>query len=297
MYFSSKVKQGFTLLEMLLVLAVISVIASMGINLIVQKGVEFRQDKVTLQLQQILNAGLAYYIDNGRWPKNNADLQGKYLPNITPINPWGAPFTIGEDQANHNFFVSTNVNDAPTARIIAGRLPFGIANGTNVQVEVNIPGQNLNNARSINFSSVYHSGGCVPAPQCPGGTAMRPEIMVVPISVSGFNDPTPGSATSNLQSFTAYAVGAIGGAPPHQPAPRNLVEDCGNPGHTRDCDLPAGASPAPNGYWRVCARVYTERGQIPLNSSTNKDFALMAAFTRCVPTSEPSGSRFDVYTP
>jgi len=65
-----------------------------------------RIDKATLQIQQILNAAAAFYVNNSRWPAgsntklNSAHelISGGYLPAPTTSsvqNPWGRSIYVG----------------------------------------------------------------------------------------------------------------------------------------------------------------------------------------------------------
>src|SRR5687768_2200405 len=60
--------KGFTLLEMLLVLAISSSLVVLLLNYTTQKSDEMRRDKTVLQIQQILNAALSYYVNTSTWP-------------------------------------------------------------------------------------------------------------------------------------------------------------------------------------------------------------------------------------
>src|SRR3990167_329258 len=240
--------KGFTLLEVLLVLAIASSLIVLMLKYTTQKSDELRRDKTVLQMQQILNAGLSYYVNNSFWPMlgatiNNISglcgtgnwnplntLQPNYLPTTLQNNSYGNPFFIncGNMANGGNFYVRTTANTVANARVIAGRLPLAfITNaagwatnppsqpavcaaggaGCNVVVTtVTIPGQNLNNARSVNFAGVYYHGGCVPAPNCPPN--MSPSIIVAPISVSGMLASTPPTncttdptTCQNIQAF------------------------------------------------------------------------------------------------
>src|SRR5580704_3955793 len=61
-------KKGFTLIEMLLVLVIVSSLIYMLFGYVQQKTMQMRIDRTSLQMQQILNAGLSYYVGNGKWP-------------------------------------------------------------------------------------------------------------------------------------------------------------------------------------------------------------------------------------
>ena len=203
-----RVKQiiGFTLLEMLLVLVIVSMIVVMGTNYLQQRTLEMRIDRATTQVQQILNAALAYYVVNGFWPTDLAALQNNssYLPTSaagagTMMSPWNTTYTVTSSSTAPSSLIyvyfpvtyaSSSGQASAVAHIIAGRLPLSFVTATApavgavpqddgtcnigdttatcyVVAAVNVPGQNLNNATAVNYAGIYHSGSCVPAPTCP----------------------------------------------------------------------------------------------------------------------------------
>lgn len=333
--------KGFTLVEMLLVLFIISSFIYMGMQYYQQKIQQFAVDKTTAQMQQILNAGLSYYVANGTWPVSIACLRadsgsGCTVPYLSPT-VISTPVALGNNNYDviasngvggpvyPNFYVITFIHSSaankstPLATSIAGRLPMSfttftpslnansVTSGTAcaansafcaVVASVNIPGQNLNNASAVNFAGLYHHGGCVPVPSCPvdaTGTAMTPQIMVVPASVSGTNDPNSANVYP-ISSFTAYASGAPAATPPA----------CTN-GTASACAPVSGSAPASGTYWRVCLQVVTEKGDVALTNTGGSASAsypyypwggnvTLMAITRCVINNEPSGSNFSVFT-
>lgn len=197
-------QKGVTLIEMLLVMVVISMIIMMSIGYVQQRNFTMRMNRTTAQMQQILNAGLAYWVANGKWPESLDSLQQSgFLPPKPAqiVSPWGTDYVVMQGPASATvsvpplpplLYVYTTVNAGSSttaaANIIAGSLPMGYAttdtgsdssppllanpcplDATACQVVtiVNIPGQNLNNANAITYGGVYHNGACVPAPQCP----------------------------------------------------------------------------------------------------------------------------------
>src|SRR3990167_1662020 len=97
----AKQKAGFTLIEMLLVMVIVGILIAMGANYMQQKAASLRMDRTVQQMEQILNAGLAYYINNGKWPEDIDCLYGsgtgtdcsiKYLP-YTSGDPMIAPWS------------------------------------------------------------------------------------------------------------------------------------------------------------------------------------------------------------
>lgn len=353
-------ERGFTLIEMLLVLVIISMVIYLGIGYVQQKSTAMRIDRASIQVQQILNAGLTYYVANGKWPDMSSSsyqltgtntLQPDYFPTGTVANPFGggnyfvmpgATSTSGTITTPPPYlYVFTKIPGSASsgsavaiANTLAGRLPLGYATATapgastpppndNTCVAgsttpsecyvvgiVNIPGQNLNNASAVNYAGIYHNGGCVPVPTCPvdsSGNTMTPQIMVVPVAVSGSND----SQSTNvypISSFTAYATVTSTGANATPPA-------CSSGSDTTCYSGVSGSTGTPittGKYWRVCLQVVTERGTVswqtgsaatmtqPASTVTTANnwgsTATLMAITRCAITNEPSGSSFEVYS-
>src|SRR5262249_9514404 len=116
-------QKGFTLVEMLLVLVITATLIYAALGYFQQRTLQMRMDRTSIQMQQILNAGLAFYVANSNWPTDiTTDLQGTYLPNITPTNPWGQTYTISISTPTSptggplpsSFYVTTSVIQATT---------------------------------------------------------------------------------------------------------------------------------------------------------------------------------------
>lgn len=321
MKIKTSLKYGFTLIEMILVLVIMSSIMVMLLSYLTQKVEETRRDRLVIQIQQIQNAGLSFYVSNGYWPVTAAkdcsatgDLSilqtatAPYLPASFNLNPYGQGFTLACDTTTNNFTVSTTVSTPTEAQIIAGRLPIATVSGSTVSSSVTVPGQNLNNARAVNFGNLYHPGACVVAPVCP--TGMEKQIIVVPVSVGGYND-TGQTNVYPISSFTAYAYGDSTTGAPVQGGVG--IQDCVNPSTTSPCLCtdPACTTPPckpvactgaseidPNQYyWRVCLNVITSVNDV---YQTNTDWGAnvsVLAITRCGPPNEPVGNSFSVYQP
>ena len=243
-----------------------------------------------------------------------------YIYGIT-TNPYAQPYNIlcsAQGTANGgNLFVSTTVNTSPMdALTIAGSLPMAYITTspatttqaasckippytgcTTIVASINIPGQNLNNARSINFAGIYYSGSCVPAPSCP--TGMSPSIVVAPAGVTGMNNPPTCTASSNydpskctsgssypILSFNAFARGSDASGNPGNPngsgtgsgtsAPFNCNpnlntstsssasdhQTCWASQTTSGTPAMSGSPAATSKYWRVCLAVQTLYGVV-----------------------------------
>lgn len=332
----NKKMHGVTLIEILLVLVIISFIMVMLIGFMQQKTDELRRNRTSLQMQEILNAGLAYYVLNSAWPTNLQQLQtANLLPPGAFNSPYGNQYQVYGGQSGASmFYVSASVLTPANAQLIAGRLPLafvadqaGTLNTpptqgsctsptssptspcTYVVSSVNVPGQNLNNANAVTFSNLYHNGGCVPVPSCPvdkNGNTMTPQIIVVPVAVTGVNDPPTCNGSYNpadcsnvnvypITNFTAYATQGSPGT--------NTAPSCGSTGGPSACytdmstqnSLPS----IPGGYWRVCLEIETVKGRVTPNSPDwgNLSGSIMA-ITRCQPNNEgATTSQFNVWMP
>ncbi len=297
-----RIQQGFTLFETLLVLGILSGFLVMSLRYVSQKATEARIDKTSIQYQQILNASLTFYLNTSSWPTNISTL----ITNGYLVPGFSGSWSFYSD--NKLFYVysqpfGTAVSNIAEANRVAGKLPQGFASlnyppagsypacsagsGCYVSAAVPVPGQSLNNARSVNFANLYHPGACVPAPTCPAN--MTAKIMVIPVSVSGLNDK--GSSTVYpISSFTAYAV-------PSSPQAYNSMPSCGS-SPPKDCEF--GDAPITTGLlWRVCLEIVSEVGELstvgtPPNDEYGQDVSVLA-ITRCSPNTEPQGSDFTVY--
>jgi competence protein ComGC len=333
----TKQKKGFTLVEMLFVILIMSLVLILIMQYGAQRMDQYRRDHAALQMQQILNAGLSYYVSQGKWPDNLDTLkQAGYLPSTLGKAAYGGSYVAAPSGTPANTFdVKITADKAATALVIAGALPIASVVGKVVTASVQIPGQNLNNARSVNFGSLYHHGACVPVPSCP--TGMKAEILAVPSGVSGVNDlPTktqqpdgsyPPCSTSTIinpdgtkvtgdcayinsypiTSFSASATITASGADNRPPSCNNGV-----PATCYD-NVPGAAGAwtpvaATGKYWRVCLSVVTEKGTVSLTgvtAGTGRDPGIFWAqamgtilvVTRCTPSGgEPSGSTLNVWS-
>jgi type II secretory pathway pseudopilin PulG len=152
---------GFTLLEVLLVLVIGTTILGLVLNYTTLTTDQFRRNKEAVQIQQILNAALAYYVQYGRWPGNTNGqwtcldsnhnlMSSNYVPagkgasgipgcsgSTIWLSAYSTPFSTGWDTTTNNFYVITQIptaKSAPTnSLVISGMLPLGVtatANGS-----------------------------------------------------------------------------------------------------------------------------------------------------------------------
>jgi prepilin-type N-terminal cleavage/methylation domain-containing protein len=106
---------GFTLLEMIMVLVVMSSVILLITNYGTHRMDQFRRDKTALQMQEVLSAALAYYVNNGAWPTAgtpavpatlaSSSLIPTYLPSISGDM---YPFATVNKAGNNKFLAFTH---------------------------------------------------------------------------------------------------------------------------------------------------------------------------------------------
>jgi type II secretory pathway pseudopilin PulG len=323
---SNKQQSGVTLLEIILVLVVMSAILIMSIGYLQQRTNGMRIDRTATQMQEILNAGMAYHVTTGQWPYDISQLLIAGFLTSTPISPWaGVFYSITHDDKNLYVYttitLATNGAAGVNAKVIAGKLPFayisnGIAPapvaghllapanagtppsestcpGTTCYVVsyVNMPGSTFDG--SVNFGGLYHHGACVPVPLCTvddSGATAKPSVFIIPISVSGVNDAGSTGSTEvyPISSFTGYATGGTDTSPPKCDNSTDFQTDC-----TQNSNGPTSTA-----YWRACLDLITERGAMNQQPGGNDwgQYVTLLAVTRCSSTTEATGSSFSVYS-
>ena len=140
---------GFTLIELIFVVAIIGFIITLGLSYMAKLAERTKEKTASLQIQQILQAAMTYYVNNKAWPSNgrttNAGVFANYIPAISRLktNPWGVNdywWTV-QTSGGKLFTVSTTVPDSNTAARIASSLPNATNSGTTVNSQITIPGQ------------------------------------------------------------------------------------------------------------------------------------------------------------
>ncbi len=138
MHIFLKKNRGFTLIEMLLVITVIAIIASMGIMLLHKNAEDAGINKAAMEVQNILQAAISYNVNNnGSWPI--AYLCGSsgvpssnfvnYLPNSDYQSHYGMNYCWSQDSTTPRFWVALPFpgSEYLKAQRIAAALPNAYA--------------------------------------------------------------------------------------------------------------------------------------------------------------------------
>ena len=132
-------QRGFTLMELMVVLAIMAAAAAAGVQYVQAKTVELRLQRTAETVRSIEEAGLQYYRATGGWPANLAALTaGNYLPSPFPTSPFGTAYSVSV--ISGRMAVSVSADTAANANVIASFLPLPTVSGVTVQSEVVVPG-------------------------------------------------------------------------------------------------------------------------------------------------------------
>jgi type II secretory pathway pseudopilin PulG len=199
-------QRGIGLLEVMLVIAVMGVIIVSGLSLYQTRTRDFFANKTALQMQEWLQAAMAYYSDHGGWPSGADPLKTLVVANYMPsqdgmtkiTNPWGQEYTATikstPGQGNGNFIVSTVI---PTTAEVKENYRQALA----TQIAAHLP-----TGTSISSSAGYTITAATPPPA--GGNSNPSGIIGVTYLENGAKwtsmqtQTNPCPAGQQLQVFT-----------------------------------------------------------------------------------------------
>ncbi len=117
---SRKHEQGFTLLEIMVVLVIIGVLAAMVAPRFIERADEAKVEATKAQMQNIGQAMKLYRLQNGRYPSSSeginalvtADKKGKRYLDSLPKDAWGNPFVYLAPGVHGDFDILSYGGDA-----------------------------------------------------------------------------------------------------------------------------------------------------------------------------------------
>jgi len=215
-------QKGYTLLELMLVIALMAVIAMAGLATLQSRTQTIKIDKAAIEMQHWLEAGMGYFVDKQEWPSSISEIVSKgYMPdgssgpdgpNGNNKNPWGYPYQI--KTIGRNLFAVSTVtpqfkaknkksNHMAIAKRVASRLPNAyaslIAEEPTVVATVTVPGQVRNASTVISVATVESNKGYVEKPICAPGKHAKFDI-----AISAFTPPNSGGPVKLRSVTTTY---------------------------------------------------------------------------------------------
>lgn len=92
---------GFSLIELLIVMAVIGIMATIAVPQLLQAYDRSRQRKTMADMRSIAGANGTYRVDNGGYASAFADLAPDYLSSVPGTDAWGNGFAYSGSRANY----------------------------------------------------------------------------------------------------------------------------------------------------------------------------------------------------
>ncbi len=119
-------QRGYTLLEILIVLAIIALVVGIATPLIVQQFTAARGDSAKVQAAALANSVELFFLDVGRYPTAAEGLaalmsppsgatnwKGPYVTRASSLNdPWGRPYLYTDTATGHPYEISSLGADA-----------------------------------------------------------------------------------------------------------------------------------------------------------------------------------------
>jgi general secretion pathway protein G len=117
-----RARRGFTLIEIMVVVVIIGMLATLVIPRVLGRGEEAKRTAAQVQIQEIGQALDLFHLDNGFYPTNDQGLDalvkkptlppdalnyrsGGYLKKV-PVDPWGRPYVYRNpgDHGDYDLF-------------------------------------------------------------------------------------------------------------------------------------------------------------------------------------------------
>ena len=119
----SRRRKGFTLLELLLVMAILVVLASLAGFSVMSMRAGALSRAAFVQIQSLEDQCKAYKLNVGNYPNTLDDLHimpsgltamtwgGPYLDDPVPMDPWNNPYNYTKDELNDRVTITSNGKD------------------------------------------------------------------------------------------------------------------------------------------------------------------------------------------
>jgi len=171
--------KAFSLIETLLVIAIIGILVSLGLVGASEYAKQVKVRKTAFDLQQILQAGSKYYLDNADWPDGPPpDNFKQYLPLGDLKNPWGYDYSYSHTDVK--FQVTTTLPDKNIAIGVENLLPNAMRKNQVITMEIPVYSSKLQEIFVNHIGNATFTAGDVPTgdgywkrsvniPACPRG--------------------------------------------------------------------------------------------------------------------------------
>jgi len=115
-------RKSFTLIELVIVVAIIAILAGAMVPIIRSSRTEAREAKALAELDSIKAAAMMFHADTGVWPPASTDGEGLMSDTTTATPDWEGPYldTWGDDPWD-NAYEIYDAGTAPAAIVVRAR--------------------------------------------------------------------------------------------------------------------------------------------------------------------------------
>lgn len=127
---STKSCKAFTLIEMMLVIFIIGVLAVLGLSFYERQTFAKKIQQTSLEMQQILQAASAFYIDNNCWPSStgsNCSQCSQTAPSFTQYLPTGISTNAFGNDPSYTYSYHPEQTNCKKFQVLSGSLPSNAA--------------------------------------------------------------------------------------------------------------------------------------------------------------------------
>lgn len=191
-------KAGFTLIELLFIVIIFGVFMALITSAYQQRAINYKINKTAIQMEQILEAAIAYHEDYGSWPTTPnppTDFLNYYLPAGSSTNPWGQPYTYTLNNTGNLQVHSGSLTRASNALQVYSLLPNATLTSTSVTLSAPTLPSDINIKSIGTFPTTGPDGnnatGNIPTPFiCPAGSNLS--IVAIPAVIQPGSYPLHG---------------------------------------------------------------------------------------------------------
>ena len=197
--------KAFTLIELMIVMTFLALIALVQVRgKLMEKRLE-AAEAFAEELNWTLEAIRRFYVMNGRFPNDLAELQPNFIPAGHPQDPFGGAIRVDVtndpalpiNRQHFDILITNGIATTDYANVILKRVPFATRAGNQIRIPLRAFWIWID--KEIVYSGILPDGGIAPVQNCLGGLNNYP--FVAPVAAKS----TDGGAITAYRSWVTRA--------------------------------------------------------------------------------------------